>query len=401
MKTFMLSLLLILSVSLLLAQKADQMIGVTAAQYARGGAIIASPVDAPSMIYNPAAIGVLEFEKIRFDNSLGIINPPRSITTGVGTPMEKKTESGSNAYLAMGNGFIYKVSDKLILGLAAGGVSGLGVNFPSTTFPDNPVTPFPENVSLFARKGLLKLTPTIAYKIIDNLTIGVSLQIVNQTLSLKSPAFMLPASDSWGLGGCIGLIYKATSNLQFGFAYTSETKIPEHEFNGTSLIPQTGGEGIYTLEMNSPQHIGFGVAYKAMQKLLIETDIKWVDLSATMLSNNLISPSGYSIPCNFGWEDIMIYSVGTEYCINKGLKIIGGWSYAETPITEDIVDNNVGSIAVVEHHFSLGINKSITENLSSTFNYTRGLYNEVKSSTSPLMIEAEFNMFFMQISYKL
>jgi len=170
---------LLFSISTVSATDGDQMLGVTAMQWLRGGAITASPVDAPSMIYNPAAIGELNFNSIAFDVSLGVLNPPRKITSMAGT-----TESNSNLYLGMGNGFVGKVSDKLFIGMAAGGVSGMGVDFPSTTLPDNPGTPFPENVSVVSKKGLLKITPTVAYKPIENLTIGVSLQIGQQSLAL-------------------------------------------------------------------------------------------------------------------------------------------------------------------------------------------------------------------------
>ena len=58
---------LLLITSNIFAQKADQMIGVTAGQLALGGSVVADPIDAPSMLYNPAAIGVLEINKIGFD----------------------------------------------------------------------------------------------------------------------------------------------------------------------------------------------------------------------------------------------------------------------------------------------------------------------------------------------
>ena len=410
MKKLLLSSLLILSTSFLFAQKADQMIGVTALQFARGGAIIASPVDAPSMIYNPAALGALDFDKIGFDVSLGVVNPPRKITSAVGTPMEKTTESGANSYLGMGNGVVFKVSDNLIFGMAAGGVSGLGVDFPANTLPDNPNTPFPENVSIVSKKGLLKITPTIAYKISDGLTIGASLQIGNQSLALKSPAFMLPQSERWGFGGSIGLIYKPLPNLNIGLSYTSEMKIAEYEFNGTSLLPlnppptspPTSVEGVYSMEMNSPQQIAFGIAFAPMPKLLLEADVKWINQSAVMDLIEVTSPTGSIIPLNFGWDDQIVYAFGAEFQAGKCLKVIGGWSYGATPISEEDVVYNLGSIAVVEHHISLGLQKSWNDNLSSTISYTRGLHNSVESNTVPsVIIEAEFNMLYLQLSYRM
>ena len=402
MKKLLLSSLLILSTSFLFAQKADQMIGVSAMQFARGGAIIASPVDAPSMIYNPAAIGALDFDKIGFDLSLGVVNPPRKITSAVGTPMEKTTESGANSYLGMGNGVVFKVSDKLIFGMAAGGVSGLGVDFPANTLPDNPVTPIAENVSIVSKKGLLKITPTIAYKIMDGLIIGASLQIGNQSLALKSPAFSLPQSEGWGFGGSIGLIYKPLQNLSLGLSYTSEMEIAEYEFNGTSPHPMAGGEGVYTMQMNSPQNIAFGVAYAPMAKLLLEADVKWINQSAVMDVIDLTSHNGFVMPLTFGWDDQIVYALGAEFQAGKCLKVIGGWSYGATPIGPEDVVYNLGSIAVVEHHISIGVNKSWNDNISSTLSYTRGLHNSVESNTTPsAIIEAEFNMVYFQLSYRM
>jgi long-chain fatty acid transport protein len=402
MKKLLLSTLFVLSTTLLFAQKADQMIGVSALQFARGGAIIASPVDAPSMIYNPAAIGALAFDKIGFDVSLGVVNPPRKITSAIGTPMEKTTESGANSYLGMGNGIAIKITDNLIFGMAAGGVSGLGTDFPAGTLPDNPSTPFPENVSVVSKKGLLKITPTLAYKIGDNLAIGISLQIGNQSLALKSPAFMLPQSERWGFGGSIGLIYKPLPNLNIGLSYTSEMKIDEYEFNGTSLLPPTGGEGIYKMEMNAPQQAAFGISFAPMPALLLEADVKWINQSAVMDKIELTSPSGYVIPLAFGWDDQIVYALGGEFKVNKCVKLLAGWSYGATPISPEDVNNNLGSIAVVEHHISIGVQKSWNENLFSTFSYTRGLHNEVESNTTPSnKIEAEFNMFYLQLSYRM
>jgi long-chain fatty acid transport protein len=402
MKKLLLASLLVLSASLLFAQKADQMIGVSALQFARGGAIIASPVDAPSMIYNPAAIGALGFNKVGFDMGLGVVNPPRKITSAIGTPKEQTTESGANSYLGMGNGVIIKVSDKLVLGMAAGGVSGLGTDFPSTTLPDNPKTPFPENVSIVTKKGLLKITPTLAYKISDNFIIGLSLQIGNQSLALKSPAFILPQSERWGFGGSVGLIYKATPKLQFGLSYTSKLNVAEYEFNGTSLLPPAGGEGVYTMDMDSPQQVAFGVSFAPNERLLIEGDFKWINQSDVMNEIDLVSPTGYVIPLKFGWDDQMVYALGAQFKVNKCVKLLSGWSYGATPIVPENVNNNLGSIAVVEHHISLGIQKSWNENLSSTFSYTRGLHNEVQSATVPgNKIEAEFNMFYFELSFRM
>ena len=393
MKKLLTSLIIILSISTVFATDGDQMIGVTALQWARGGAIVASPVDIPSIIYNPAAIGELPFKNLGFDLSLGVLNPPRKITSMVGT-----TESNSNLYLGMGNGFGARFSDKILIGIAAGGVAGMGVDFPSTTLPDNPGTPFAENTSIVTKKGLLKIVPTIAYKANEKLTIGVSLQIGQQSLALKTPGFTLPQTEAYGFGGAIGVIYHLNNKIQAGLSYISKMDVSEYSFNGTS---PSAGEGEYKLDMDSPQSVAFGLALKLNMKLMIETDVKWYNFSDVMDRADLITPSGNVIPLNFGWDDQMVYAIGVNVKPKLGMCIKVGYNYGATPIGSEDVDSNLGSIAVMEHHISIGITKKWNAKCASTLSFTHGFHNEVQSSATPNKIEAEQNIAFFQLSFRL
>ncbi len=395
MKKLLALFLLLLSFSTVFATDGDQMLGITAKQWARGGAVIASPADIPSMLYNPAALGdIVGLNKLGFDLSLGVMNPPRKITSMAGT-----TESNSNAYLGMGNGFAAKLSDRIILGVAAGGVSGLGVDFPSTTFPDNPGTPIPENTSVVTKKGLLKIVPTIAFMVSEKFIIGASLQIGQQSMALKSPAFMLPQTEKWGFGGAIGMIYHITPKLQAGLSYTSKMNISEYEFNGYS--PVGGGEGVYKMEMNSPQNAAFGLAFKINPKLQIEADVKWYNFSDVMDEVDLKMPNGGVLPLKFGWDDQMVYIIAANIHPVKGTCLQLSYNYGATPIGTEDVDSNLGSIAVVEHHISIGISKKWNDTCSSTLAYTYGMHNEVESSVTPNKIEAQQNIFFLQFSFRM
>ncbi len=384
---------LFVSISTVLATDGDQMIGITAMQWARGGAVVASPVDIPSMLYNPAALGEVGLGKLGFDLSLGVLNPPRKITTVLGT-----TESNSNLYMGMGNGFAAKLSDKIFLGIAAGGVAGMGVDFPSTTLPDNPNTPFPENTSIVTKKGLLKIVPTVAFKASDKLVIGVSLQIGQQSLALKTPAFIMPQTEAYGFGGAFGIIYHILPGLQVGLSYTSKMSIAEYTFNGTSPM---AGEGKYTMKMNSPQHAAFGMAFKPMPRLQMEADVKWYNFSDVMDKVELKGPNGAIIPLSFGWDDQIVYALGANFKVIPGVCLRAGYNYGKTPIGEEDVNNNLGSIAVVEHHVSVGISKKWNDTCSSTLSFTHGFHNEVASNTTPNKIEAEQNIGFLQFSFRL
>ena len=392
MKTLFVTFILFLSVSTVLATDGDQMLGISAMQWARGGAVIAAPVDVPGILYNPATLGEIGFEKLGFDLSLGVLDPPRKITSVKGT-----TTSNSNLYLGMGNGFAAKISPKLFFGIAAGGVAGMGVDFPSTTLPDNPQTPIAENTSIVTKKGLLKIAPTIGFKVSDRLIIGASLQIGQQSLALKSPAFMMPQTESWGFGAALGAIYHISAKLQAGFSYTSQMNISEYTFNGYSPM---GGEGEYKMEMNSPQSAAFGMAIKPMSRLQVEADVKWYNFSAVMDEVDLKGPNGLVIPLKFGWDDQMVYAIGANFKVKPDVCLIAGYNYGKTPIGTNDVDSNLGSIAVVEHHVSVGISKRWSNTCSSTLSFTHGFHNEVQSSLTPNKIEAEQNIGFLQFSFR-
>jgi len=393
MKKLFVILAFLISVSTVRATDGDQMLGITAMQWARGGAVVAAPVDIPSMLYNPAALGDIGFGKLGFDLSLGLMNPPRKITSPLGI-----TESNSNLYMGMGNGFAAKLSDKIILGIAAGGVAGMGVDFPANTLPDNPGTPFPDTTSIVTKKGLLKIVPTVAIKVSDKLIIGVSLQIGQQSMALKSPAFMMPQTETYGFGGAFGLIYHILPNLQAGLSYTSKMSIAEYTFNGTSPM---AGEGEYTMEMNSPQNAAFGLAFKPTSRLQVEADVKWYNFSDVMDKVELKAYNGAVIPLNFGWDDQMVYAVGANFKVMPGMCLRAGYNYGKTPIGEEDVNYNLGSIAVVEHHVSIGISKKWNDTCSSTLSFTHGFHNEVASNTTPNKIEAEQNIGFLQFSFRL
>ncbi|NOQ42159.1 MAG: long-chain fatty acid ABC transporter, partial [Desulfuromusa sp.] len=128
-----------------MATNGDQMLGITAMQWARAGAIVASPTDAPSVLYNPAAAGMLDIDSVAFDLGSGILHAERSITN----PMIS-TDSDSENYFAVGAGVVTKINDKVYFGLAAGGVAGLGTDFSQSLLP-TPAT------AVVTTKGLLKL----------------------------------------------------------------------------------------------------------------------------------------------------------------------------------------------------------------------------------------------------
>ncbi len=387
-----------------IATNGDQMLGITAMQWARGGAIVASPTDAPSVLYNPAAAGALGIDTVAFDLGSGLLHAERSISG---------TDSDSENYFAVGAGAVTKISDKLYFGLAAGGVAGLGTDFADTIAKDNPAT------AVVTTKGLLKLTPTIAYKPMENLSIGISPQIGYQTLALSSAKFDMPQTGEFGFGASVGAIYTISPVVQIGASYTSKMNVSKYKFHGSYDAdgPMPGAPsvpGTYHIDMDAPATAAFGVAVTPFGDfLLVEVDVKWVDFSDTSDSVKIENSSGDTVDrLKFGWEDQYVYSVGAEISPRDSVTLRLGYNYGKTGIDSKDVQYNLGSIATIEHHLSVGISKHWTDNLTSTLSYTHGFENSVTgdvqvgmSPSGPVMashkLKASQDIAYFQLSYRL
>ena len=105
------------------ATNGDQMIGVTAMQWGMGGAAIAAPQDAGTILTNPAGIAELGMKEMRVDMGFGFLNPPRKANG---------FESDSDLYMIPSGAIAFNVNDRLYLGMGMAGLSGMGVDFPDS-----------------------------------------------------------------------------------------------------------------------------------------------------------------------------------------------------------------------------------------------------------------------------
>jgi len=368
------------------ATNGDQLLGVSAIQWGMGGATVAAPQDSSTIFVNPAGMTNINMEQVRFDLSPGFMNPPREVNGN---------KSDSNMFFLPSGSVAFKISDKLFFGLGLAAQSGFGVDF-SDAVPDNTaVPPTQGNQQVVTTKGFFKLAPSIAYKFSDKLSLGASFNIGYQSLAMSNPQFTLPQNQQFGFGATLGAIYHINDEFQLGVSWVSKTNISDHEFNTAN--------GKVTMEMDVAQQLAVGLAYKSTSGLLVEMDIKWINFSETMDSVDIVTPGGTNA-MKFGWEDQIVYSVGVQKKISDKTDLRFGINYAASPIDDEDVDNNIGSLAIPELHLSLGATRHITERISGSVSYTHAFENELTSSnTTPAgtnKISISQNVLYAQIAYQ-
>ncbi len=364
------------------ATNGDQMIAMSAAQAGMGGATVAHAQDALTILVNPAGMADLGIKDVRFDLGFGLLNPPREVNG---------QESDSDWYMMPGGGAVFNVNDRLFLGMALGGVAGMGVNVADIGHPliVKPVV---------TTKQVFRFTPAAAFKVNDALTLGASLNIANQSLAMSLPTNLgtqitLPQNQQFGFGTTLGATYKINPKLQAGLSWTSKTDIADMEYYSAS--------GMTSFDMDMPASVAFGLAFKPMPGLLVEADIKRIFFNDVMDRIAVINaPAGFPTTLAFGWDDQTVYSIGVKKDMGP-MAVSVGYNYGKSPIGTEDVDFNLGSTAIVEHHLSFGLTRKFSDKVSGSFAYTHAFNNKVESSSgSGNTIEISQNQYNMNIAYK-
>lgn len=361
------------------ATNGDQMLGATATQWGMGGATTAQPQDAATVLTNPAALADLDFEEVRYDMGFGFLNPPRKVNG---------TDSDSNLYLMPAGASAFRIDDRLTFGMGMAGLSGMGVDVPFVAG---------NNPQVVTTKQFYKIAPGFGYRVNENLSLGAAFNLNYQSLAMamNNPAMslnrQLPQKQVYGYGATFGLTYQATPKLRLGAAYETRQNMDAFEWNAF--------DGRYEMTMDAPPKLSFGAAYSPGAGLLVEMDIKRIWFSEVLDQITLTTPTG-SVPLNFGWDDQTVIAIGVQKQLNPKTTVRFGYNYGESPIGPEDVTSNFGSLAVTEHHLTLGMTRKFNNRVMGSFSYGHAFNNEVSTTDGSQTIELEQNIFNFQISYQ-
>lgn len=377
-----------------LANSGDQMIGYSGISHAMGGAVVAAPQDVTTSLSNPAGLAYVNLgdQKTRFDMNLAVLNPNRTMN-GV--------DSDSEAYVMATGGFAFqseKFGPDLTIGVGAYPVSGGGVDFPAAAF----TLPSGANAAIVASRMSLRIGPAVAYRVRDDLSVGLNLSLVANQMSIKNfdtstmpPKSMnFPSDVAYGGSFVLGTIYKISDRTSFGASYTSKSYTEELEWNMD--------DGTWSLEFEDPQTVAIGISHRPTDKLLLEADVKWLDYSGVRTTATLVGPTAAKDKIlAYGWDDQLLFSLGAKYQLSDAVDLMAGYNYGESPIDETDINNNAGITAIIEHHLSAGVTTKVSKFSSLTFSLSHGFKNEMTASVGPpTKVSFETNLVTLQFTYQ-
>lgn len=379
LKTGFAAVVLALAASHATATNGDHMVGLSAIQNGMAGAVVAAPQEATTVLVNPAGMAELNIKDVRFDLGVGFLNPPRRVNG---------FDSDSNLYMMPTGAVAFRVNDRLTLGMGLGGISGMGVDFADTAAMAG-------NQFTVTTKQFFKVSPGFAYLVNDKFAIGATVNLNYQSLAMANPVFSLPQNQVFGWGVSAGMIWKLSNQLQLGAAWSSKQRMDEFEWNTA--------QGRVSMRMDAPQTLALGLAWRPAPGLLVEGDVKQIWFNDVLNSISVNRPAGSPVPAafNFGWSNQTVYALAVQKDIGDKMQIRVGINYGKSPIGQEDVNQNIGSLAVVEKHLTLGLSRKFSDKVTGSLSYVHAFNNSVTSSVAPAnTIELKQNLVNFQISYQ-
>ena len=185
----------------------------------------------------------------------------------------------------------------------------------------------------------ININPSIAWKVSDQLSlgVGVNIQHINVVLSnglspLIPGSFGTVKGDDYGWGVNLGMLWKPSSVTRIGLAYRSEVDYTlEGTFaSNTAAVPS----GDVTAEATMPASASLSLAQKLGSSLELLADVTWTGWSAFDELRVLRSNGALLTLTPENWENNLRYSVGLTWNMNSAWSLRTGVAYDETPVDD-------------------------------------------------------------------
>jgi len=345
----------------------------------------------------------------RIDFGVQVFDPDRTTEisgNGFGFDYRGNGNNDGPFYIPEG-GFNYMLSDDMSIGLTVVGTGGMNTNYDNLAIFNVAAGPISSTTGINLEQ--VRILPTLSYKINDQHSVGVSLQVAYQQFkawgldNFNNPGFSSAQGkvtgkgrdDAWGFGLSLGWQGQLTDQLTIGVVYNS--KIDMDEFDDyKGMLAEQG-------DLDVAENYGIGLAFQATDQLLLGFDVQQINYSdVDSIGNSLNSSNCTGVPAfnpcpsmmtpgsqlgdnngsGFGWDDMTVYKLAVEYKWNQQLTLRAGYSHADQPIDKDQTMFNILAPAVIEDHATIGMTYVLPQGSEISMFYMHAFEEEVKGRNS-------------------
>jgi len=370
--------LLLLAVPPAAGSNGMNMIGFGAESIAMGGADLAISGSASAMNINPAGIGRAPRPELAF--ALGVMSPALEHEDRLGNRAEDVLDRYPMPFV----GYVHPLGD-VTLGVGLFVQGGMGAEYRGLATPFSALagsgrmppdlfagSAVPATDRTLTNLAHAKLTPTVAWRVRPDWTVGASLQISYVTADMElfpdtsvradvdgsgaagdGPGELFFGLDAEGLSDVgLGLrlgFQHESGRLSVGGSYATETEL---DLGGGSMTMNLAAMGLgkvpYDCRMRGltwPRQAGLGVAYQVRSGILAVADVDWVNWSSAIstveieLENPGVAqaPGERRIALPMGWKDQWVAALGVELRPGPGWALRLGYNHGATPVPDALL----------------------------------------------------------------
>jgi long-chain fatty acid transport protein len=348
--------------------------GLGSRAQAMGGAFVGIANDFSAVFWNPA--GAAGFRKEMFGFYAMDLIPtatyrlPLLYATVLPGPEVQIAKTKTSHYLGGLAAYYKPISSKVVVGLGIGTPSGLGTMWDGADFTeltDGTVYDWSSKV------GLISISPLVAIKLSDAVSVGATFNLNYGMSSLKMPAeTWTEGSDlgqyeenmnGWGIGATFGVLITPSAKLGFGLTVRTPSTV---SFTGTAIMPTLPAFDLKR-KITWPLWIAGGVSFRPVPRLLLSADVHWTQWSKIKrITNGFLDQSWETLMemsvldvRDLDWKNTTQLRFGAEYTLNASTALRAG--YYRDPAPGPVTTLNVLLPSHTFNAVSIGIGKTISD----------------------------------------
>lgn len=359
-----------------------------------GGASVAVTDNAFAGINNPAAsVWAGNRAEIGVDIFMPKRSAARSAPAGMGGMLEGDIKSDGSAFAVPEFAYNAIINDRMSWGVTVYGNGGMNTEYPG----GNVTCPSPSGTyegNLLCGQGKLGVdlmqlivAPTLAYKIDERHSVGVSpLLVLQQFKATGLDAFagfsMAPSKlsntgtdRSTGLGVRLGYLGQLSDSLTFGASYSPKIRMDKFD----KYAGLFAGAGSFDI----PENYALGVNVKVSSTVSVAADYSRINYSGVPSIGNPMSnlsptsPMGSQNGPGFGWSDVNVFKLGVQWQATPTMVLRAGYNQSTNPVKAENITFNILAPGVITKHFTLGGTYALSKTSELTWAYMYAPKNTV------------------------
>lgn len=264
----------------------------------------------------------------------------------------------------------------------------------------------------------INIAPSVAYKVLDWVSIGGGIDIQYADAKLVNAVFAGPTApdvisnvegDDWAVGYNVGVLFEPLPTTRVGVHYRSRI---DHTLEGDVKLTQAGALRSNlpgTADLDLPDIIAVGFAHDVTPALTVMAEYNWYGWSS--FKEIRVKRSG--LPDQVvtqNYEDTFSVAVGAQYKLNDEWTVRSGFQYDETPTVDGFRSTRTPDGD--RYWLSAGLSYDVSDNFTVDVAYTHIFISDsdvntrqpgaapVLSTNTRASLESSVDIFAAALRYK-